>query len=144
VIEPGWSESLGDAAEQALADALTGLYKIAGVELIREQIESALEPDSGYEVTERGLIVWSDRQAAPTFYDLRKLYEAQSPAASAAPNEPAQLDLERMAFFASPVTWELWVEVWDRDQSGGRYPPRLVIGAHLLPAPVPRPAVQAT
>ncbi|HXT59900.1 MAG TPA: hypothetical protein VN699_14780 [Pirellulales bacterium] len=144
VIEPGWSESLDDAAGQALADALTGLYKIAGVELIREQIESALEQDSRYEVNESGLIVWTDHQAAPRFYDLRKLYEAQSPQASSTPNDPAQLDLERMAFFASPVTWELWVEVWDRDQSGGRYPPRLVIGAHLLPAPVPHPAVQAT
>ncbi|HEV7221666.1 MAG TPA: hypothetical protein VGN42_03140 [Pirellulales bacterium] len=144
VIEPGWSGSLDDAAQQALADALTGLYKIAGVELIREQIESALEPGSRYEVNESGLIVWSDAEAAPTFYDLRKLHESQAPPASFAPSEPAPLDLEQMAFFASPVTWELWVEVWDRDQSGGRYPPRLVIGAHLLPAPVARPAVQAT
>jgi hypothetical protein len=139
VIQPGWSAALNEAEQQALADALTGFYKIAGVELIREQIESALPTAASYEPCEGGLKIWFEQGGAPIVYDLRD-------SGSAAINvpglngEPEELDREQLAFFVLPVTWELWVEVWDRDQTGGRYAPRLVIGANLLPWP--RTAVQ--
>jgi hypothetical protein len=142
VIEPGWSAALEVGAQQALADALTGFYKISGVDLIREQIESALDSNAHFEIDEHGLSVCSAPGAAPVRYDLRE----QSETARSSPRAPsfAGIDLEQLAFFASPVTWELWVEVWDRDQSGGRHPPRLVIGANLLSAGSPRAAVQPT
>lgn len=142
VIEPGWSAALEDGAQQALADALTGFYKISGVELIREQIESALDSSARYEIDDRGLSVGSEPGAAVVHYNLREgAEESRSTLAGA---KLDGVDLEQLAFFASPVTWELWVEVWDRDQSGGRYPPRLVIGTNLLPVGNPRPAVQPT
>ncbi|HUY93362.1 MAG TPA: hypothetical protein VMV10_31840 [Pirellulales bacterium] len=142
VVEPGWSAALERGAQQALADAMTGFYKIAGVELIREQIVSALEPGARYEINENGLLVWSEPDARRVEYDLRKRSEEARTATAARAFDG--IDLEQLAFFASPVTWELWVEVWDRDQTGGRHPPRLVIGANLLPADGPRPAVQPT
>ncbi len=133
VVQAGWSASLSEPEQQALADALTGFYKIAGVELIREQIESALAPGVNYELCESGLKVRFERGVAPVTYDLRNAADVSSLAAQSAVAELGELDREQLAFFASPVTWELWVEVWDRDQSGGRYTPRLVIGANLLP-----------
>ena len=114
---------------------------MAGVELIREQIESALEPGVSYELCENGLRVRFDRGASPLSYDLRYASDGSSSAVPYPAAELGELDRERLAFFASPVTWELWVEVWDRDQTGGRYTPRLVIGANLLPWAV-KPVVQ--
>lgn len=142
VIEPGWSTTLEDGAQQALADALTGFYKISGVELIREQIESALDSSAQYEIDDLGLLVGSEPGSPPVHYDLRESAEEMRSTLAGAKLDG--IDLEQLAFFASPVTWELWVEVWDRDQSGGRYPPRLVIGTNLLPVGNPRPAVQPT
>ncbi|HVW37304.1 MAG TPA: hypothetical protein VHB99_08355, partial [Pirellulales bacterium] len=95
-----------------------------------------------YEIDDRGLAVGSVPGATTVHYDLRESAEEMRSTLEGAKLDG--VDLEQLAFFAAPVTWELWVEVWDRDQSGGRYPPRLVIGTNLLPVGNPRPAVQPT
>ncbi|HUY33606.1 MAG TPA: hypothetical protein VMV69_12725 [Pirellulales bacterium] len=133
VVEPGWLDRLGEKPTQALADALTGFYKMAGVELVREQVDAALEPRwADYDVIEPGLLVRTDGGDAAV-YDLRAS-PTIAPRAEAPPYArlPA-FDREQVVFAASPVAWDVWVEVWDRDESGGRYPPQLVVGAHLLP-----------
>ncbi len=132
IVEPGWSAQLADAPRQALADAITGFYKMSGVELVHEQIEAALEPNTRYDVNERGLCVWSESGSLVRCYDLRD--DEPPPTDVWGPvTRPEAFDREQLLFASWPVTWELWVEVWDRDQLGGRNTPRLVIGAHLLP-----------
>ncbi|HJT30675.1 MAG TPA: hypothetical protein VJ783_01320, partial [Pirellulales bacterium] len=133
IVEPGWSGQLSDAPRQALADAITGFYKMSGVELVHEQIEAALEPSTRYEVTERGLCVWSESGQLVRCYDLRDDDPPPETDVWHAVTRPEAFEREQLLFASWPVTWELWVEVWDRDQHGGRHTPRLVIGAHLLP-----------
>lgn len=133
IVEPGWSAQLADAPRQALADAITGIYKMSGVELVHEQIEAALEPPAPYEVTERGLCVWSESGKMVRCYDLRDDEPPPESDVWRAVTRPEAFEREQLLFASWPVTWELWVEVWDRDQLGGRHTPRLVVGAHLLP-----------
>ena len=57
VIEPGWAANLADAPRQALADALTGLYKMSGVELVYEQIAANVEPQQTFSIVDFGLLV---------------------------------------------------------------------------------------
>jgi len=133
IVEPGWLNRLGEKPNQALADALTGFYKMAGVELVREQVDAVLEPPlTEYDVIEPGLLVRTDAGGAAV-YDLRTsstiVPRMETPSYARMP----EFDREQIVFAASPVAWDVWVEVWERDQSGGRYPPQLVIGAHLLP-----------
>ena len=60
----GWSDGLSYARRQALASALAGFYKMAGVDLVREQIESRLAAGSeGYAITTTGLVIWPGRRA---------------------------------------------------------------------------------
>jgi hypothetical protein len=112
---------------------LTGFYKMAGIELALQQIDVVLEPHLiDYDVIEPGLLVRPSGGGAAV-YDLR-----QSPTIAPRTESPSfarlpEFDREQLVFAASPVAWEMWVEVWDRDQSGGRHLPQLVIGAHLLP-----------
>lgn len=133
VVESGWSAQLAEAPRQALADALTGFYKMSGVELVHEQIEATLEPATRYEVTERGLCVWTESGTLVRCYDLRDDEPPPQADLWRPVTRPEAFDREQLLFASWPVSWELWVEVWDRDQLGGRHTPRLVIGAHLLP-----------
>jgi len=133
IVEPGWLSRLGDKPNQALADALTGFYKMAGVDLVREQIDAVLDPPlADYDVVESGLLVRTEA-GGTAVYDLRGsstiMPRIETPSYARLP----EFNREQVMFAASPVAWDVWVEVWDRDQSGGRYPPQLVIGARLLP-----------
>ncbi|HWB11337.1 MAG TPA: hypothetical protein VG826_19060 [Pirellulales bacterium] len=138
IIEPGWAARLSDVPRQALADALTGLYKMAGVELVHEQIAANLDPQQTFEITDRGLTVFSASGEPLHAFDLRddrSLVESDS---SLPVIRPEPYDREALLFASWPVPWDLWVEVWDRDQAGGRYTPRLVVGAQILPQSLER------
>lgn len=133
IVSPGWSARLSDAPRQALADALTGLYKMCGVELVYEQMAANFDPRQTFEVTEHGLTVWSSSGMPIESFDLRERRAMQAGDSSLRMIRPGPFDREALVFASWPVPWDLWVEVWDRDAVGGRYTPRLVVGAHLLP-----------
>lgn len=132
IVSPGWSARLTDAPRQALADALTGLYKMCGVELVYEQIAANFDPQQTFEINEHGLTIWSGTGTPTESFDLRESRAAATDD-SVPMIRPGPFDREALVFASWPVPWELWVEVWDRDAVGGRYTPRLVVGAHLLP-----------
>ena len=121
VIRAGWSQQLSEPQSAALRAALGGLYKLAGVDLTREQIDTALAR-APYDVNREGLIVWptGDFQAE-TVYPLGD-------------GAPPVLDAERLLFAKVPLTWERWVQVWDSDQQGHGLPPEFLEGVRLLPA----------
>jgi len=59
VCRPGWLSQLSAEQAAVLAMALTGFYKLVGVDLIREQIEAILAPESRpYDIADTGLVVW--------------------------------------------------------------------------------------
>src|SRR6185436_12941129 len=56
IYRHGWSDTLSYPRRHTLANALAGFYKMAGVDLVLEQIEEHLDPGSrGYEINEAGL-----------------------------------------------------------------------------------------
>ena len=74
----GWADNLTYQQRHALASALAGFYKMAGVDLVREQIEARLAPDSpGYEVTDEALVVWPRQNGPQLVFPLAQLAESR-------------------------------------------------------------------
>jgi hypothetical protein len=69
---PGWLQPLTAAHEQIFTTALAGIYKLAGVDFVREQLVSLLPAEApGYEINDQELIVWtSHRNGQAIAYDL--------------------------------------------------------------------------
>jgi hypothetical protein len=116
---PGWLARLSGPQREALRAALAGLYKLAGVDLTREQVADLLPPAAPYRVTRCGLVAWPGADG-PTevVYPLGDGAICRPCEASGAPGpEPA-----RLLFRATPLLWRQWVEAWQRDQSGAGAP----------------------
>src|SRR5262249_11552278 len=63
VEHAGWLETLSAEQTQILSNALAGLYKLAGVALVREQIRTALPPELTLaDVKEKGMVTLVDHQ----------------------------------------------------------------------------------
>ncbi len=119
VPRPGWSERLGFAEEALLLDALSGFYRMAGVDLIREQITSALRPaGTPYDVNEEGLTLWPDgeyrEEAAYALH--RKGILRPAPRNIARLYDLIPLGREQLVFSATPIERDAWEARW---ASGG-------------------------
>jgi len=129
-IEPGWMAQLSAPARDVLKSAIVGLYQMAGVDLVREQIENCFAPRvPPYDVAEDGIVVWpGGRYAVEARYDL-----AEHPRIHPQPQAVADgfrlpaLEAERLIFRVWPVLWDDWVATWEFDRNG-RY-----AGKPLLP-----------
>jgi hypothetical protein len=130
---PAGASWLGRATpEQALAfrDALAGFYKLAGVALVREQVQAALPRGAEYEVTDEGLVVWPDASRADgVVYPLEPGPQLQP---SPAEGHPA-LPVGEVLFRSTPVRWDDWVQTWQCDHEGYGHPPLLPLDFRLLP-----------
>ncbi len=146
VAEAGWLADLAPPARRALASALAGLYKLAGVQLVRESIVEALGPDGPpFDFRPEGIAAWPDPDsAAEVLYLLRP--EAGVPAlvpiARPGLDVPA-VDPARLVFADRAIPWARWVEVWERDRAGEDHPLELIEGVVLLPG-VAEPAPTGT
>jgi hypothetical protein len=117
IARAGWVARLAPEQRSAFVDGLAGFYKLAGVDLVREQIEAALPPGATYEVTEEGLVV---RGAD----GVRLVCDPRDPSAPC----------KEMLFRARPILWEEWARCWDQDQAGKGHGEGLLPGVRLLPA----------
>ncbi len=125
--------------EQALAfrDALAGFYKLAGVEVVREQIESLLPAETTYDLTPEGLVVWpAAGSEGEIVYDLRD-GPALSPIVRGAVSLPSlsPLPSDALLYAASPIRWVDWVQTWQLDHDGKGHAPLLALKVRLLPDP---------
>jgi hypothetical protein len=132
VRDPGWLPSLTPEQRQTVTAALAGLYKLAGVDLVHEQLESNL-PARFYrfDLTPRDLVLWTAPPPGEAVsYDLGEPRGTLRPrrAGGPAPDEPL-LDANQLVFAQIPIYWEQWVAAWQKDQEG-KGPPRL-FGADL-------------
>jgi hypothetical protein len=156
IAERGWLEHLTQEQARALNTALAGLYKRAGVDLVREQVAAGLPPrGADYDLNEHGLVLWLDRvHAQAVCYPLRagqERLEPRAPGGGPAADWPV-LEARRLVFARVPVSWEQMVQSWQKDQDGQGHP-RLVsagVEVELLgtaaatpPAPTPAPQVLA-
>lgn len=138
IAQPGWLGSLADDQRLALTTAVAGLYKMAGVDLVREQIRACFEPDvPWYDLSSEGLVVWPGGDCgAEAVYDLddRPALRPRTTGGLPAAALPV-LDADRLLFGMVKVTWRRWVEAWQRDQEGQGHPEPFVAGVRLLPDP---------
>ncbi len=138
IREPGWLESLAEEPRQAVTTALAGLYKLAGIDLVREQMRPTLPAAaSGFTLTPRDLVLEVGPHHAPAVrYDLTKPKGPLRPrtlTGAPAPDWPT-LDPKRLIFARVPLSWQQWVESWQGNPDGK--PPRTLLssGVWLLPA----------
>jgi hypothetical protein len=119
IMRPGWLCEVPREQRQVFALALAGLYKLAGVTIVGEQLAGEM-PALPFRLTCEGLAVWSrDGDEAEAFYDLRNGTMAQASVTHGQFLAPLPaLDVRRVLFANEPITWRQWVSAWDRDQAG--------------------------
>jgi hypothetical protein len=116
------------SAEQLLAfhDALAGFCKLAGVALVREQVEAALPPGAAYEVTAEGLVVW------PGPGQENRLVFTLGSGSGGGPDALQGLAERDLVFGSMPIRWEDWVRTWEADHAGAGHAPLLPASLRLL------------
>ena len=114
---PSWYERLSVEQIRTLMSAVSGFYKMCGVEFVHEQIEQCFAPDvPRYDFSDRGLIVWPDAQSeSPVLYDLRTNAEQSQLVSPTVPCSLPTLDRQRLYFAAAPIRWAQWVDMWERE-----------------------------
>jgi hypothetical protein len=124
----GWMSRLVDEPREVVTSALIGLYKIAGLDLVREQLLGALAaPLSAYYITDHKLVLQQNQtQGTDIVYDLSEGQRVLRPyyqSGLAAPVPP--LDPRQLFFSRIPLTWDDWVDCWRKDHDGQGHPPLL-------------------
>ncbi len=136
IARRGWLPRLESEPRHALRTALAGLYKMAGVRLIGEEIEALLGPEPmPFDVAPEGLIVWPGGDYhTEAVYDLAATGPARprTIAGPAALGLPA-LDMARLDYRNLPLTWDEWVRAWQQDQAGAGRPDDVLPGVQLFP-----------
>jgi hypothetical protein len=136
IANPGGLPKLSQAQISAFRDALAGLYKMSGVDLVREQIEASFEPGKvAFDILEEGLVVWpSTGYEVQALYPLRdgQVLQPQIPAGPFPVSLPG-LDASRLICSHMAISWSSWVETWEADQAGKAPAAQLLVGVSLLP-----------
>jgi hypothetical protein len=131
---PGWLQHLAAVHAQIFTTALAGIYQLAGVDFVREQLASLLPVDApGYDITDHELVIWTGhRNGQAITYDLGDGQDQLRPRRESgkAVKEAPILSARRLFFSRVPITWQEWVEFWQKDQEG-QGPPDL-LGDRLL------------
>jgi hypothetical protein len=138
VSQAGWLARVNEEQRQAAAAALAGLYKLAGVDVVREQVRANVPPAAAtFEITGRKLDLWVQAQQQPAaIYDLGTVKgpllphtPLGTPAAGWPPLEPA-----RVLYARVPLTWQRWVARWQSEGDGKGPTPLFSPAVQLLPA----------
>ena len=137
IREPGWLELLGEERRQAVTTALAGLYKLAGVDLVCEQVRENLPPPAlEFTLTSRDLVVEvGPRREAAVRYDLTRPKGTLKPRTldgSLALDWPT-LDPKKVLFSRVPLSWEQWVKSWQGTPTGETPGALLSASVILLP-----------
>jgi hypothetical protein len=120
--QPGWLRHISPGALQVMTTALAGLYKLAGVDFVREQLAALLSPSlPGFDLTDHQLVVWNEQHDSHEIaYDLRHKRDKLKPLhlnGQKIMTLPL-LDARHVFFSRIPLTWEQWVDYWQKDQEG--------------------------
>ena len=129
---PGWMAGLDEGRFNTLSWALLGLYKLADVDLVREQVEKLLGQRSAQlEVQKNELVVWTGGAAGEEIvYDLREeLMRPQVRSGANGIDLPA-LEARQVVLRYIEVEWNAWVRVWESGDGVMIGPPQ---GVRVLP-----------
>lgn len=114
IARVGWLPGLTPQQRDTFARALAGLYKLAGVDLVREQIDASFPRSMSYDVAEEGLVVWpGDSYDIEAVYDLRA-EPVMKAIVRAGPESDDLPDLitSRVRFRDLVLPWDDWVLAW--------------------------------
>ena len=132
IREPGWLNQVASNDAEIFKVALTGLFKLASVDLVREQIERRLAitkplPGNGQEITRGshpydigppGLIVWPNGVYEHEVYypldDQPVTHPRPRSFARAAGLNP--LPMDALVFGLYELEWDEWRRFWDHEQ----------------------------
>jgi hypothetical protein len=122
---PSWADHLAPSQRQVFVTALIGLFKIAGIELIRQQIESEFPaPPPWYDLSPAGLVLWPDDQReVEVLYDLHEgPWIAPLSVSGLSPRRLPTVERARLLLTETPVAWQRWLDVWEQDAAGHGHP----------------------
>ena len=118
-------------------NALGGLYQLAGVDLVREQLTAVLGERAHYDIADEGLVIWpGEGYRTEVVYPLgepragQKLVPKVRGDALATP--PGVIDEEQIRYRLQPIPWSAWVRAWNAASQENGAIPRLVLGAPLF------------
>src|SRR5262249_54337273 len=130
-----WLARLTSEQAATFRDALAGFYKLAGVDVVREQVETLLPAGAAYDLTTEGLVVWPTSEG-----DGEVVYELSDggglfPRPRDSWPFPALPPLRRetLLYSATPIQWTDWVQTWQLDHNGKGHAPLLPPRVRLLP-----------
>jgi hypothetical protein len=136
IASTGWTDRLPAPQRQVLITALLGLYKSAGVELVRQQIEDLLVKPSGwYDITATDLILWPERdqEDVEVVYNLHEGPWIAPQSVRGLPRHALPtIERQRLLFQETPLAWNLWVGAWLEDAEGHGHPRQPLIPVCVL------------
>jgi len=125
VVEPGPMFNWTNAQRAAFSDAITGLYKLAGVHAIREQAQKVFGVQAySFDAKPEGLIVPMEGGSL-VFHDYDDGPEIRS--------QERTLPANTVVFSDCPLSWPEWTQRWEDDQSEDAPEAELIPGWILLP-----------
>jgi hypothetical protein len=136
ITDPGWTDRLLPHQREVLVTALVGLYKSAGVDLVRQQIEDQFgSPMPWYDFAPAGLVLWPEgEEDVEALYDLRADRSIAPQAVRGQLRRPLPtLSRQQLIFSEVPVTWNDWVVIWNEDVAGQGHSQRSIAPMRVLP-----------
>ncbi|MCE5269607.1 MAG: hypothetical protein LLG00_17150 [Planctomycetaceae bacterium] len=134
--DSNWAKRLPPEQRRILTTAILGLYKTAGVQLVRQQLEAEFAPPMPqYNITSDGLVLWPDEnQDVEVVYDLTEApwIAAQSVRGLARRRLPT-IERTRILFSETTVPWDRWVRAWDCDLTGESPTREPILPTRVLP-----------
>lgn len=132
----GWVRNLSDSQLACLKLALAGIYKIGGVDLIREQLLAQFAPRTiRYDISDQGLLVWPDKayDAEVRYYlDDRRLISPR-PRRVAREFQLPDLDTRALIYNLNSISWRRWVDAWTAEHEDQPLPVLFADELHLIP-----------
>ncbi len=126
IRQRGWLDALPAEQSQTFAAALASLYKLAGVDIVVEQVAANFPATiAGIDVTAADLVVWLDhRQGRSVLYSLTEpqdRLQPRFPAGSPATETPV-LDTQQVIYRDLPLCWSAWLDYWQIDLAANGRP----------------------
>jgi hypothetical protein len=136
VTSLGWAGRLEPRQREVLVTALLGLYKSAGVDLLRQQIESLLpSPTPWYDISPAGVVVWPEgEEDVEVLYDLQEgPWVAPQSVRGLAHRTLPTVERWQLVFADVPLLWDDWVVIWNQDAAGLEHPRESAAPVRVLP-----------
>ena len=134
VIALGWAAQLTPAQHQTLETVLEGFYKSAGVDVVRQQLETALPGATAYELTPGGILAWfgGDYSAAAMYPIGDNPLAVPQPVNGGPRCNLAPIERWRLLYRDVPVRWHRWVTAWEHEQAGRPYAADWLVPVRVL------------